>query len=107
MLKQVLAVAVVGLLTAGSASAHDSNWGYRPPSPAYHYYPYYTYPHRYAPVRYAPRYCPPPRWGWHGGYYGQYPHGYYRDAWRGDDRHYNDHDDHDDHDGGNNWDRHH
>jgi hypothetical protein len=110
MLKQVLAVAVVGLLAAGSASAHDWSSGYRYAPPAYQYYPYYAYP-RYAPIRYAPRYCPPPRWGWQGGYYGQYPRGYQGNSWRGRD----DHDDHDrndhggwnDHGGGNDWDRHH
>jgi len=102
-MKQVLAVAVVGLLAAGSASAHDSNWGYRnAPPPAYHYNPY---AYRYVPIRYVPRYCPPPRWGWHGGYYGEYPRGYYRNDWRGADNQYDDHD-RDDHGSRHDWDRH-
>lgn len=111
MLKQALAVAVVGLLVAGPASAHDSNWGQRYAPPA-HYYPhrYYPYPHyayypyRYAPIRYAPRYCPPGRaWGWNGGYYGQYPGRYDRNQWHGNDRY----DGRDRDDRHNDWDRHH
>lgn len=115
MLKQVLAVAVVGLLGTGCASAHDSNWGYSAAPQMYHSSSYYAYPRyapiryapiRYAPIRYAPRYCPPQRWGWNG-YQGQYPRGY-QNNWHGhNDR--RDHDDHDrdDHDGGNDWNRHH
>lgn len=106
MLKQVLAVAVVGLFAAGSASAHDSNWSHRYAPPAYHYSPHYnSYSHRYAPIRYAPRYCPPPRWSWHRGYYDGYPR-YFRDAQRGGYNYY-DRNDGNDHGGRNDWDRHH
>jgi hypothetical protein len=85
MLKQVLAIAVVGALAAGPVAAHESDWGYRNPyyGAAYHYSPY-----QYASRQwYAPRYCPPARPGKGHGWHHGHSHGYRQGGYYGYDQH--------------------
>ena len=83
MLKAVIAVGLLSVLGAASASAHEAGAGYRgyAPPPAYYYNAripapvYWNAPRAYGPARY----CPPKAY-WKG-YRGHYPKSaYYRGA---------------------------
>jgi hypothetical protein len=104
MLKQVLAIAVVGALAAGSVAAHEPDRGYRTP---YYGAAYHDYPVQYAPQRwYAPSYCPPARpWKKHGAHHG-HGHGKWQGNYYGYDRYDRyDRDDHGGRGGRDDWDR--